>query len=139
MKITLSRIFETSKALATAPGQELQDFINFVAQFAEQTLRALRNGLTFDDNVRCVSQRISLSNLTDQLVNTGSVVPNRVLVTRVYSTKYSLSSWLWFLDNAGRLTVNCGFTPIPTEKVVVNGVEVERPIKVEVDLLIFYE
>jgi hypothetical protein len=139
MKITLSRIFEISKALTTAPGQELQDFIDFVAQFAEQTLRALRNGLTFDDNVRCMSQRISLTNLTDQLVNTGSVVPNRVLVTRVYSTKYSLASWLWFLDNAGRLTVRCGFTPIPTEKVVVNGVEVERPIKVEVDLLIFYE
>jgi hypothetical protein len=126
VKITLSRIFETSKALATAPGQELQDFINFVAQFAEQTLRALRNGLTLDDNVRCVTQRIALTNLTDQLVNTGSVVPNRVLVTRVYSTKYSLASWLWFLDNAGKLTVRLGFTPTPTERV-------------EVDLLIFYE
>lgn len=126
MKITLSRIFETSKALATAPGQELQDFINFVAQFAEQTLRALRNGLTLDDNVRCVTQRLTVTNLTDQLVNTGSVVPNRVLVTRVYSTKYSLASWLWFLDNAGKLTVRLGFTPVPTERV-------------EVDLLIFYE
>jgi hypothetical protein len=41
-KITISRIFETARALSTDAGTQLQDFIQFQAQFAEITIRALR-------------------------------------------------------------------------------------------------
>ena len=126
MKITLSRIFETSKALATAPGQELQDFINFVAEMSEQVLRALRNGLTFEDNLRCQTPRLSLKHGTEQVVNTQGKVPKRVMVTRVYSTQYGFDSFIWYVDNNNQLTVKIGFTGSPTASL-------------DVDLLIFYD
>ena len=126
MKITLSRIFETSKALATKPGQELQDFINFVGEMSEQILRALRNGITFEDNVRCQTPTVSLVHNTEQIVNTNGKVPKRVIVTRVISTQYALDAWLWFLDSQGRLVVKVKFSDAPTGLI-------------DVDLLIFYE
>ncbi len=126
MKITLSRVFETSKALATRSGQELQDFINFVAEMSEQSLRALRNGLTFEDNVRCLTLTVSCLHNTAQLINTGGKLPRRVILTRVYSTVNALDSFLWYVDNLNRLTIRCGFTGAPAEQI-------------SVDLLVFYD
>lgn len=126
MKITLSRIFETSKALATNSGQELQDFINFVAEMGEQTLRALRNGITFEDNMRCKTPTVSLIHNVEQLVNTDGKAPRRVIVTRVYSTQHATDSFLWYVNVSGQLVVKMGFTGSPTNKI-------------DVDLLVFYD
>lgn len=126
MKITLSRIFETSKALATEPGQQLQDFINFTAEMSEQVLRALRNGLTFEDNIRCLTPRISLLHNVEQVVNTSGKTAKRVMATRSYSTLYGIDSFLWYLNNDNQLVVKVGFTSSPS-------------VKIDVDLLIFYD
>ncbi len=126
MKITLSRIFETSKALATKPGQELQDFITFVGDMSEQVLRALRNGITFEDNIRCLAPRVSLIHNVDQLVNTDGKAPKRVLVTRVYSTTTGVDGFMWYVDNQGRLIVKIKFINAPTDKI-------------DVDLLVFFD
>jgi len=128
MKITLSRIFEISKALTTSAGQELQDFIDFMAQMSEQTLRALRNGLTFEDNIRCITSRVSLESGKTQTIATGGKIPNRVLCTRVYSFKHGLDSFLWYVDGQNQLTVRCGFSDSPA-----------AGIRIDVDLLIFYD
>lgn len=127
MKITLSRIFETSKALATNAGQELSDFIDFTAQMSEQVLRALRNGLTLEDNVRCITQRVSLENNKQQIVGTGGKLPTKVLVTRTYSFTNAVTAFLWWVDTQNRLTVRCTFDNAPGTS------------KIDVDLLIFYE
>lgn len=127
MKITLSRIFETSKALATSAGQELGDFIDFTAQMSEQVLRALRNGLTFEDNVRCLSQRVTFTSGQPQVVSTSGKLPTRVLATRVYSFTNGLAGFLWYVDGQNRLTVRCTFDNTPGTN------------RIDVDLLIFYE
>lgn len=127
MKITLSRVFETSRALATNAGQELSDFIDFTAQMSEQVLRALRNGLTFEDNVRCLTQRVTLESDKHQQVSTGGKLPNKVLVTRIYSLTNGLSGFLWYVDNQNRLNVRCTFDSSPGTS------------KIDVDLLIFYD
>ena len=49
-KISVSKIFELSKYLATKSGQELKDALIYLSEFAEVSLRTLRNGLTFRDN-----------------------------------------------------------------------------------------
>ena len=127
MKITLSRVFETSRALATSAGQELSDFIDFTAQMSEQVLRALRNGLTLEDNVRCLTQRVTLESDKHQQVATGGKLPNKVLVTRIYSLTNGLSGFLWYVDNQNRLNVRCTFDNSPGTN------------KIDVDLLIFYD
>lgn len=126
MKVTLSRIFETSKALATKPGQELQDFITFVGEMSEQVLRALRNGITFEDNIRCQTPRVGLIHNIDQVVNTDGKTPKRIIVTRVYSTTTGVDAFMWYVNNSGQLVVKAKFINAPTDKI-------------DVDLLVFYD
>jgi len=126
MKVTLSRIFETSKVLGTEAGQQLQDFVQFMADLSEQSLRALRNGLTFEDNMRCLASTVSLVHSTPTIINTGGKTPKRLQITRVYSTQYLLDAWGWYIDSNGSLNLKVEFTGAPVAAQ-------------NVDLLIFYE
>jgi hypothetical protein len=114
-KITISRIFETSKILATEPGQILQDFINYMSQLAEQTLRNLRNGLTFTDNFDCLVSTVALSDGVDQVVNTSGRQPSGILPLRVVSTAYGADSFAWYIDETGATHVTMTFTNSPTK------------------------
>jgi hypothetical protein len=127
MKITLSRVFETSKALASKAGQDLTDFIDFMAQMSEQVLRALRNNLTFEDNMRCITQRVNVKNGELQIINIGNRSPNKIMLTRVYSSIHAVDSFLWFINNSNQLVVRCGFTDNPN-----------TDNRIDIDLLIFY-
>lgn len=120
-KITIQRVFETTKALATEAGQSLQDFINFNAQFAELTLRALRNGLTYADNMDCDIRTVSLpQNELQTLSLVGVRKPNEVRVRRVLDTQYALSVPLaWGFTSTGQVYVKASFTPAPTSAVRV--------------------
>ena len=120
-KITIQRIFETTKALATEAGQSLQDFINFNAQFAEVTLRALRNGLTYDDNMNCEIKQVTLThNETQTVLQAAKNRPTEVRVRRVLDTQYALLSPLaWGYTASGAVFVKAAFTPTPTSAVKV--------------------
>lgn len=113
-KITISRIFETSRALATKAGAELSDVVQFVADLAEQTLRNLRNGLTYTDNFDCQSKPVYLRNGVATPVSvSGLKAVSEVRVRRFLDTRYALSSWIWYVDQNGRLTVTAGFSGSP--------------------------
>ena len=66
MKLTITRVLETAKVLATEAGQQIGDFISYMAEFVDQVVRALRNGLTFKDNFDCEVRLVSLLHNTAQ-------------------------------------------------------------------------
>jgi hypothetical protein len=118
-KITIQRIFETTKALATEAGQSLQDFINFNAQFAEITLRALRNGLTYADNMDCEIRSVSLTHNVNQLISVKRR-PTEVRVRRVFDPAFALSAPLqWGFAAGGDVFLKAVFTPAPTTPITV--------------------
>mgnify|MGYP006933461297 CR=1 FL=1 len=53
MKLSIARVLETSKYLATDAGKQLEEFVTFVSDLSEQMIRSLRNGLTLRDNFDC--------------------------------------------------------------------------------------
>lgn len=118
MKITIGRIFETARALATEAGQELTDFINFQAQFAEITIRALRNGLTDEDNSDCEIRTIQLTHNTPLTLGASKKKAKEIRVRRVLDVTYSLSAPLaWGFNNNGQVFITALFTPAPTSAV----------------------
>lgn len=109
-KISISRIFETSRALATKSGQELSDVVQFLADLAEQTLRALRNGLTYGDNFDCEPKFVQLRSGVATVISVTAAKPvKEVRVRRFLDTRYPLASWIWYVDQAGALTVQAVF------------------------------
>ncbi len=101
-RLTLNRLLETSKFLATDAGQELNDFIVYVSDLASQTMSALRNGLTFADNMNCLVKTLTLTSGVSQIVDTGGKTPIGVMTM----TGGSLE---WVLDKDGKLTVTNWF------------------------------
>lgn len=112
MKITITRLLETSKLLATKVGQEIPDFFNYMGEFVEQVTRSLRSGLTFTDNFDCAIKTVSLSHEVAQVIESSKVVTG-IIPLRVYSQTYLLRDFGWYYDNQGRLTVKAGFSSSP--------------------------
>lgn len=113
-KISISRIFETSRALATKSGQELSDVVGFVADLGEQSLRALRNGLTYADNFDCEPKQVALRTGVATVISVIGQKPVReVRVRRFFDTRYALDSWIWYVSGTGELTVKATFTSTP--------------------------
>ena len=110
-KITISRIFETSKALATESGKELSEFITYTADVIEQTLRALRNGITFQDNANCITPTINVRHYIPQTVNTDSKTPWAVWVAK---SAMPVTSFYWKIADNGSLQVTISFLSTPT-------------------------
>lgn len=113
-KISISRIFETSRALATKSGQELADVVGFVADLGEQSLRALRNGLTYGDNFDCEPKLVYLRNDFATVVSVQATKPvKEVRIRRFLDTRYPLTSWIWYTNATGNLTVKATFGSSP--------------------------
>lgn len=120
-QVTLSRIFEASKTLATKAGAELEDFINYSAQLAEVVLRNLRNGLTYTDNFDCVVKKISLRHGVATAVDVGKKRPTEARVRFVYDSSYALDKPLqYYFDASGKFTVKATFTPVPTTEIPID-------------------
>jgi len=115
MKITLTRLLEVSKYLATEVGQQIPDFFGYMSELTDNTVRALRNGLTYADNFDCTIRTIDVSNnATQVLVLDGQKRAIGIIPIRVLSTTHAIDSILWYYDERDRLTVKCGFTGSPT-------------------------
>jgi hypothetical protein len=118
-KITIQRIFDATKALASEAGQSLQDFINFQAQFAEITLRALRNGLTYADNMDCEIRSLKLSQNASVALNLTKR-PTEIRARRVLETSFALAQPIqWGFTANGKPFVVAVFSPVPTTPVEV--------------------
>jgi hypothetical protein len=118
-KFTINRLLETSKFIQTEAGSQLSDFIDYVATFSEQTLRGLRNNLSFGDNFACIIKTVDVVHNTDTLILTDGTSPTGILVTRVISAVYGVDSFAWWLNDSGQTVVRVGFSGAPTEALKV--------------------
>jgi hypothetical protein len=109
MKLTLTRLLETSRIMATKVGQEIPFFFDYMAEFVEQTIRALRNGLNFADNFACEIREVELTHDTAQTIQASKTV-RMILFTRVLSTSQLLVGQGWYYDDNNNLTVKVRFS-----------------------------
>lgn len=113
MKITITRLLETSKYLATEVGQQIPDFFSYMGDLVDNTVRALRNGLTFLDNFDCTVITVAVVHNTPQVVSVPKTAVG-ILTLRLVSTSYGIDSFAWYYDERGRLSVKVGITGAPT-------------------------
>lgn len=121
MKITISRIFETSKIVsdlaALGVGQSASDLMEYLSSFVEQTLRGLRNGLSFQDNIDCQIKVVGLVHDVPQPIEINSPrVPLGIFPIRVTSTSTMIDAFNWYVDNQGRITLRAKFSPTTTAR-----------------------
>ena len=109
MKITIGRIFQIGQSLKTEAGKQLVDFITYSSAFAEMTLRALRNGLTFRDNFFCSVVVYELPHDADQIISVDQNLMG-ILVTRTQSSTKFPDSFGWFFNDDGEVVVRATFT-----------------------------
>ena len=107
-KFTVTRLLETAQILATPVGQAIPGFFDYMADFVQQTAKALRLGLTFADNFACEVKTVSLTNNTAQIISASKVVTG-IIPVRVISQSIGLDSFAWYYDDNGRLTVRARF------------------------------
>lgn len=112
MKVTLTRLLETSKYIATEAGQQLADMITLLADFMDQGVRSLRNGLTFRDNFDAETKKLTLKDGVATTVAITKTVTGAI-VTRTLSSTYSLATFAWYYDSNSKLTVKATFLPTP--------------------------
>lgn len=113
MRITLTRLLETSKYLATEVGQAIPGFFDYMAEFVEQVTRSLRSGLTFSDNFDCDVKTVTLTHNTEQIVSATKTAFG-ILPVRVVSQGVGIESFAWWYNDQGALTVKAAFTGSPT-------------------------
>jgi len=126
-KISIARLLETAKFLSTKAGQELADFITYVADLSEQVLRTLNNNVTIQDNLSAKMLTVSLKNATDQVVNTGNRLPIWIAPMRVVSSTCGVDDFHWYVNSNNEVVVRIGFTGSPTASTAY-----------DVSLVIFY-
>lgn len=114
MKLSVSRLVETSKLLNTKAGKDLGELVIYVADLAEDMISALRNGLTLDENENGKSLTVSLTHGTAQVINTDQKRPVEVRVRRVFSSTYGFDGLIWYVNDAGQTVVKINFTGAPT-------------------------
>lgn len=114
-KITISRIYELSKALGTKAGQELSGPLTFLSELAEVTLRNLRNGLTFTDNFDCENRQVFLRSNTETVVSIATRKrAKRIYIDRVVdNTYYIVESFGWKFNSSGEIVVKIVFAGSP--------------------------
>lgn len=128
-KVTLGRIFDVSRYITTDAGKQLKDALAFISDFAELTLRNLRNGLTFVDNVDCVVKTISMITNAEEIIEVpGSKRVTQVMVRRILDDQYYVyNGFGWRYTKSGQLAVTIDqYSGLP------------RDYRVTVELLIFY-
>lgn len=114
MKLTITRLLETSKFLATEVGQAIPSFFDYMAEFVEQVTRSLRRGLTFTDNFDCEVKTVSLAHNAEQVVSATKTVVG-VVPLRVISKTSGISSLVWYYSDQGSLVLKASFSDAPTD------------------------
>ena len=111
-KITISRLFEVSKYLATDAGKDLGDALQYLSEFVEVTIRNLRNGLTYADNFNAITKEVIVRPNTETVV-LGKDETRRVkevVCRRARSDQYYIvSSFGWKYAPNGDLVISADF------------------------------
>lgn len=104
--INLSKILDLTRIYTTQAGQELKDFLDYSVQAYDVILRALRQGLNFEDNFYATVQTYSLYHDQDQIIFTNGRTPNHILFTRVVDTTILIGSHGWYINDSGETVVH---------------------------------
>lgn len=112
-QIKISKILEVAKFLATTSGKELEDFIQYVSDLADQMVRAMRNGLSVADNLDAKFLTVNLAHNVTSAVNVGSRRAKMILTAQVLSVTYGLDTFHWYVDADGSTKVRMTFTGSP--------------------------
>ena len=112
-KITIARLLETSKLLATEAGQQLSELVTYMSDLSEQVLRTLNNNVTIKDNLSAKISQVSLKQNTEQVLNTDGKYPVWVAPARVVSNVYGIENFHWYINSANDVIVRVGFTGSP--------------------------
>lgn len=128
-KVNISRLFEVSRYLATPAGQQLKDALEYISSFATETVRNLKQGLTFGDNFDAEIKFISvLPNVETVIMPTKKGIVTQVMVRRVVdNVYYVIDSYGWKYNPSGDVVVKFGFTGSPPSTTAIN-----------VELIIFF-
>ncbi len=126
----ISKLFEVSRYLATPAGQQLKDALEYLSSFVTETVRNLKQGLTFADNF---ASEIKLASIQSGLETT--IMPSKpttsvsqVMLRRVVdNVYYSVDSFGWKYGPAGNLVVKVVFSGSPPSTQSIN-----------IELIIFY-
>lgn len=113
-KLGIQRLLEASKLKATEAGQQLGELIDYVNDMADQFVRTLRNGLTFQDNFNCLVSTLSLTDGVSTVVNTGGKRPYGIIPIRVVSETVSIANLTWYIDQSDQTNVQVSFAGSPT-------------------------
>lgn len=114
MKLSISRLFELSKFLATDAGQQLEDALQYIADLADNVVRILQNNLTYADNFNCKVATLSLKHNTAQVINTNGKRPYGIQVLQVVSTTTGVDSLIWYVNDSGQVVINVALVGAPT-------------------------
>ncbi len=117
-KITIARLFEVGQYLTTEAGKELSDALRYLSEFVEVTVRALRNGLTLDDNFAATIKRVSIVSGREEIIVAANTEQRRVrsiMVRQVIDdANYVVTSFGWKYDALGNVVIKCTLENDPT-------------------------
>lgn len=121
MKLSVSKLLDTSKLLTSQAGQQLQELINYTSQTFSQVISALRNGLSYQDNFDCLIQRVSLTHNTSQVINRGPLTKSVIGVVpmQTISTTTCVTALVWYMDSGNNLVVVPQLLGAPSSPVTV--------------------
>lgn len=128
-KVNISRLFEVSRYLTTPAGQQLKDALEYLSSFATETVRNLKQGLTFGDNFDAEIKSISvLSGVETTIMPSKNTTITQVMLRRVVdNTYYAVDSFGWKYGAAGNLVVKIVFSGSPPATTSISA-----------ELIIFY-
>ena len=109
-KLNIQRVFETNRLLKTEAGRQLQELINFVYQFSEQSIRALRNGIGVSDNLDAAYITADLVSGENSILNAGGRSPIALFPVRVVEEGARVSEFGWSFNDSSELVVNVVIT-----------------------------
>lgn len=140
MKLTITRILETSRYLATQVGQQIPDFILYSADFFNQALLTLRNGITYADNMNASVVTVTLQHQIAQVVYNTS---NRPLVIHhaTVSSTAAISNLIWYVNSKNQLTVIPTFLTITSNPTYIGAPQPDssgNQPKFTVDLILVF-
>jgi hypothetical protein len=121
-KINIQRTFDPSKVYETDAGKQLKDFIDSQLQVNELSLRTLRGGISFEDNMYCLVRDLELKHAEPQVIGSDKKV-SLMFAGRVFSTEFYLTAPLqWYYNDQGQLEVVARFSGTPTVALKVRTV-----------------
>jgi len=118
MRLTIQRLLDTNKFLATDAGKQLADFLTYVSDFSEQMIRGLRNQLTFQDNFKCDVRTVTLAHAEPNVVSTNGQAIG-IIPIRVISTSAGLESLNWYYNIENQLIITPVFSDGQSHEVVL--------------------